>query len=382
MQTDNKLGSILKNQNIILILISALMIFISLYLTQHYFEIKFPKGLSGGSICNINEFFNCDKTTNSPLAAPFNAPTSVMGGIIGLFILAGVFLKKESYDRTLYFVLILNFVGCLALFGYSLLNLNSICLFCSFYYVLSGGALYIYFKKNIGFFPHAGLLVAFAVVSLVVLGSVRQMVVGQLAEIEKSDALLNESVIAEFNLLKKIDVQLPASEYKLNTVTNAPLQMTIFSDFECPACRAFSEQIPSILENYKDKIDINYFFYPLDQDCNPNINHPMHQHACHAAEAVICSPVANFFELHDTFFRNQNQFPVGFVEQLISQNHLEECVNASATKEKLQKIIDIAKPIDLHSTPTFVLNGAKFEGAVPYYKLKIILDYLLDKSSK
>jgi protein-disulfide isomerase len=36
----------------------------------------------------------------------------------------------------------------------------------------------------------------------------------------------------------------------------------------------------------------------------------------------------------------------------------------------------LAAPVDVQSTPTFLINGRKFEGAIPMYKMKIILDEL------
>jgi protein-disulfide isomerase len=165
-------------------------------------------------------------------------------------------------------------------------------------------------------------------------------------------------------------------------VADAPLQMIIFSDFECPACRALSEQIPQIMDEFKDKIDISYYYYPLDQSCNANVHRAMHQHACKAAAAAICLPERNFYDLHEMFFKNQDSFRGGFVENFISENKIDDCVNSQPTQDRLKQIIQLADPVHISSTPTFILNGSKFEGVVPYYKLKIILESLLKKPNQ
>lgn len=366
-----------RNRSIALFIISALMIYVSIYLTLHFFDVRFPKGLSGGSICNINEFFNCDKTTNSPLAAPFNMPISVFGAVIGLLVLAGAFFKSEKFSNTLYGILILNFAGCLVLFFYSLLHLSSICLFCSFYYLLSGAALYIYYKTARSFVPHIGVLAGAAVVIGLAGLSVRQVVLSRQAEIDKADSLLKESIMSEFSKLEKYDFDASGAPAKINTVAGAPLKMVIFSDFECPACRMLSEQLPLLLADYKDKIDISYFFYPLDQACNPNMTRELHIHACKAAAAALCLPDKDFHEVHDTFFNNQNKMSSGFVDQFIMQNNIEACVNDKTTQDRLKQIVLAGDKVGIRSTPTFLLNGKKFEGVVPYYKLKVILDTLL-----
>ena len=41
----------------LLIILSVIGMAISLYLTNHYMEVKFPQGLSQASACDINSFF-------------------------------------------------------------------------------------------------------------------------------------------------------------------------------------------------------------------------------------------------------------------------------------------------------------------------------------
>ena len=108
------------NTTIFLFVIAALMIGLSLNLTQHYFDIKFPTGLEGKSLCNINGFFNCDKTTLSPFSNILSIPISLFGALMGLIVLIGIAVKNEDYERTTYFALIVNFIGCVVLFLYSL----------------------------------------------------------------------------------------------------------------------------------------------------------------------------------------------------------------------------------------------------------------------
>lgn len=362
---------------IVLAASALLMILISVYLTNHYFEVRFPEGLSGGSICNINDFFNCDKISNSPLAAPFKVPLSIFGGLLGLLVAAGCLVKKESFQQTLFSIFALNFVGCLVLLFYSLFVLKGLCLFCSFYYILSAIVFYIYFKQNIKFSFSMKPIALIVIISLALALFVRHFVLLKVAEVENADSLLIESVMSEYKQLPQVSFVDSASDYKLNRVANAPIQMVIFSDFECPACKVLSEQIPEILKDYKEKINISYYFYPLDQSCNPNVNRAMHQHACKAAAASICMPTDNFYNLHDLFFNNQNSFSEGFVEKFIAEQKIESCTTSLETKNKLLEIIKAADPVQISSTPTFLINGVKFEGALPYYKLKIIIDSLL-----
>jgi len=100
------------NTTIAIFLLSAFMIGFSIYLTGHYFELKFPTGLESGSLCNLNSFFNCDKTTLSPVSNIAGVPISLFGIVIGALTMIGMFVKNENYEKTVYFTLILNMVVC------------------------------------------------------------------------------------------------------------------------------------------------------------------------------------------------------------------------------------------------------------------------------
>ncbi len=363
--------------------LGAAMLAISLYLTLHYFETRFPQGLSGGSLCNINDFFNCDKTITSPASAPFNVPISVLGAVIGVLVLFGALVRNLRYEKTLYFTAIVNLGGCLALFGYSLLGLRSLCPFCTLYYICSGLLVLLFYVQKKSWRPDFPILLSFAVVLLTVAFYQRTVVNGKIAAIEKSESTLRESVLTE--LAEKPQMGEPdyASKFKIIAAEKAQVRMVIFSDFECPACRMLSERLPEIIAKYKGRVDISYYFYPLDQACNPNMNRPLHQHACQAALAAICAtPKRDFLSLHDMLFENQEKISQGFVSQFIKNEGLEACVESKETKAELGRIIAAAAKFEVQSTPTFLLNGIKFQGVLPMYQLSIIFDDLIKKAAQ
>jgi len=182
------------NTTLLLILLSGLMLGFSLYLTQHFYDVKFPTGLAGGSLCNLNSFFNCDKATNSPMSAIFNIPISIFGAIIGSLALFGLIFKNEDYERSIYFVLLVNFAGCVLLFLYSLLVLHGLCPFCTLYYIASGALLFLFYKKSETWKPNPGFLISFAVVMLIVGYFSRQTVM----EKEAAQSAIGNDLIKQF----------------------------------------------------------------------------------------------------------------------------------------------------------------------------------------
>lgn len=363
---------------LIIFIISALMIAFSAYLTKHYFSMKFPTGLEGKSLCNINGFFNCDKTTLSTASNIGGMPISLFGILIGVFTMAGIFFKNEKYERTIFFTLAVNFLGCLLLFFYSLFVLKGLCPICSLYYVISGIAFFYFYKKSISLKPSLSYLTAFSVIVLLV-GGLTKIDINSKAQAQND---VSNDVIKQFYSLPDLGSPEIPSAYKITSVENAPLKMVIFSDFECPSCKLFSELIPQITARYLGKIDIQYYYYPLDNSCNPSMERPLHLYACKAAYVASCMPVQDFAKVHDEIFQNQDKFEANFLDEYIKKNKLEKCVADPQTKEKVVSLIKAADPFNIRSTPSYLINGVKIEGALPPDQIFAIMDEILKRAGK
>lgn len=365
------------NTTIFIFLLSAMMIGFSIYLTGHYFQLKFPTGLESGSLCNLNSFFNCDKTTLSAASNIAGIPISIFGIVIGALTMLGLFIKNENYEKTIYFTLMLNMVGCVLLFCYSLFILGGLCPFCTLYYIASGLTLWIFYKRSPAYTPAPGILFGFLAI-FVAVGIATKMNVN--SKTTQMSAVAND-LIKQYYGLPNLGAPAVASEFKIATAENAPIQMQIFSDFECPSCKAFSELMPQILTRYGGKINIQYFFYPLDNACNPSMERPMHQFACKAAYYSVCMPLEQFGTIHDDIFHHQESLG-DFLETNIKKNKLEACIKDPKTKAKVVALINQATPFNIRSTPTFLLNGVKIEGVLPSDQLFAIMDEILKRSQK
>ena len=119
-------------------LFTLVMAGVSIYLTNHYFDSLFATDLTAGSLCDINEYFNCDHTLASPLSNIFGVPISLMGLIFSLILFCGFFVpNKEAVEGTNHFLAILNVGGCIVLLLYSIIGLGGICPGCAVYYLFS-----------------------------------------------------------------------------------------------------------------------------------------------------------------------------------------------------------------------------------------------------
>ena len=273
-------------------------------------------------------------------------------------------------------ILIINAVGCLLLFIYSLAFLGGLCPFCTLYYIFSWAALFLYRKnsENIGIAP-----IPLAIYGVITLG-ISFAVYSHSANKEKNYSAIASSVIGQYEKLKDLGHPTIESDYRIVSATkkftDAPVQITKYSDFECPSCKALSQVLHRIAKAYPGKINIQYFFYPLDRSCNPKMTRDMHRNACKASYLAACLP-DKFSEIEEKIFEDQRAINSEFLDNLAKEYGVTECMNSEATKNKVVEYIKTGDAFNIQSTPTFFVNGKKIEGALPVVQLKAIIDSLL-----
>ena len=191
------------------------------------------------------------------------------------------------------------------------------------------------------------------------------------------------SLIDQFKNLENLGKPKMDSPFRIasssNEFTDSPIQLSIFSDFQCPACKALANMMHPIARKYKGKINIQYYYYPLDSACNSAVQRSIHPLACKAAYLATCLP-DKWVQVHDEIFENQGSLSLDWVLKYAKKNDVVECTNDSKTKELVVKIIDEAKQFNVQSTPTMLLNGVKIEGALPLNQMYILMDELIKKA--
>ncbi len=369
------------NIRVLLIFLSIAMVAVGIYLTNHYFDVKYPTGLSGGSMCDFNSFFNCDAATHSKAATLFGVPISLFGLLLGMLLLMGLPIKSARYEATLHHILYINAIGCFILLVYSLVALGSLCPFCTVYYILSFSVLGLFFKKSTLKKPDPAFLAGFGCVFMVAGG----LTLYYIGHKEKGQTALASSLISQFDRYEKLSNPTVLSPHKIAQATEdfakAPIQLIIFSDFQCPACKVLSSMMPAISKRYEGKINILYYFFPLDNACNAEMKAAIHPLACTLAYMAQCSG-SNFHKVHDDIFEHQESLSFEWIKKYSKSIAVEACMNLSETKQKVVELLEQGKQINLRSTPTLLLNGVKIEGSLPLNQFFILMDELVKRNAQ
>jgi protein-disulfide isomerase/uncharacterized membrane protein len=364
--------------NFLFLALSFLMVLIGVYLTQHYFDLKFPTGLAGAStLCNISDFWGCDKATLSIFGNIFGVPTSIFGLMMGVFGIMTALIGKESFERTAKFVFALNFLGCVVLFLYSVFVLESLCPMCTAYYVISGIVFFLFHKSSdYSYTPEVSVLGIFAILMLLPLIGTSFYIGSKESKIKS----ISNQYVEQFNQLKDYGDPTIESPFKVHMSTenfaDAPIRITIFSDFQCPYCKAVSDQVPSLIKAVGNNLNIQYMFYPLDMACNTQMKNSGHAFACQAAYIAACEK-EKFSKVHDHIFENQNSISAANLTKWEKEFGLSGCAENKEVKDYVQQTLSAGEQYKLQSTPTIIVNGKKLEGLVPTQHLIKILKSLV-----
>lgn len=153
---------------------------------------------------------------------------------------------------------------------------------------------------------------------------------------------------------------------------DAPITIVEFSDFECPFCKRWHDQVyQPLLKAYPGKIRIVYRNLPLTQ---------IHPQAMNAAEASLCAGEQDaYWEYHGKLFENSDALNDDLYAMLASDLGLdvtafETCMSEHKYQSEIEADMQFAVNLGVQSTPTFFINGLAVVGAQPLSTFQQVID--------
>ncbi len=152
----------------------------------------------------------------------------------------------------------------------------------------------------------------------------------------------------------------PTVEGKVMGDPNAPVTIEVFEDFQCPACKNFTDTVePQLIETYiktgKAKLVFRHFaFIGLE--------------STQAANASMCASEQNrFWDYHDVIFANQIGENIGsfsdrrlglFAEQLgLDMDAFNTCMQNNTYASLINDEKVLGQQYGVNATPSIVVNG-------------------------
>lgn len=164
---------------------------------------------------------------------------------------------------------------------------------------------------------------------------------------------------------------------------NAKVTLVEYSDFQCPACKAYEDIIKEIRNAYSaEDLRIVYRHFPLRSI------HPNADLAAQATEAA--GEEGKFWEMKDELFKNQAEWskekdPRGLFGAYAKAIGLdiaefeEDLLPEDDSKERVEKDYQSGVALGINSTPTFILNGVVIKNPQTVDEFKALIDAELKK---
>jgi protein-disulfide isomerase len=160
---------------------------------------------------------------------------------------------------------------------------------------------------------------------------------------------------------------------------NAPVRIDVFEDFQCPACRTYSEEIETrIIEDLVSTGKVYYVFHNytfLDGGGAGNGGE-----SDQAANAVMCAAEqGRFWEMHGTIFANWNGENQGAFSDRrlramaekagLDLEAFDACFDANTYQDEIQADFDAGTGLGVTGTPSVFVNQKIVNpGFVPSYE--------------
>lgn len=166
----------------------------------------------------------------------------------------------------------------------------------------------------------------------------------------------------------------------------APVTIVEFSDFQCPFCKRFYDQVlPSLDKEYisTGKVRLVFRDYPLE----------FHKNALPAAIAANCAQEqGKYWGVHNFLFEHPDKLNTASVissadELNLNREKFEKCVNDKTKETEINKDFQDGQLYGVRGTPSFFIGktednskemtGVYIRGAQPFQVFKTEIDELL-----
>jgi protein-disulfide isomerase len=152
---------------------------------------------------------------------------------------------------------------------------------------------------------------------------------------------------------------------------DAPVEIVVYSDFQCPYCGRVVPALEKVLEANSETVRLVFRDFPI------TAIHPL---AVGAAIAARCAhEQGKFWEYHDRLFANQGRLANEDLKQHaaalgLDAEQFSSCLDQEKTRPLVEEAAASGERLGISATPAFFINGRLLSGAQPYEAFQSIID--------
>jgi protein-disulfide isomerase len=157
----------------------------------------------------------------------------------------------------------------------------------------------------------------------------------------------------------------------------APITLVEYGDYECPYCGDAHSVVKSLVKAMAPNLRFIFRNMPLNE------THPYAQFAAEAAEAAAAQ--GRFWEMHDAIYDHQSEFGSALVNKLaqllkLDMPRFDADMQARLHRPKVKNDFMSGMLSGVAATPTFFINGKRYDGSVDERSLFLALRRELPRS--
>ncbi len=158
---------------------------------------------------------------------------------------------------------------------------------------------------------------------------------------------------------------------------SSPVTVSVFIDFRCPHCAALHEALGRLAARFpRGHLWVRYLYFPSRQA----------PESFAAAEAAECAAAQHQFAAYaDRLFRKGRWDEAALVaaatELGLDPEEFTSCRQEHRSRSTIAEHLRVAGELEVTATPTWVINGRLYEGAMAYDDLERIVQRLLSETA-
>jgi protein-disulfide isomerase len=159
----------------------------------------------------------------------------------------------------------------------------------------------------------------------------------------------------------------------------ATVVVVLFSDFQCPFCKAEAQMLrQNLIANYPTQVRLYFIDFPIEK------LHPWAKAAAIAGRCVFRQDPASFWEYYDWIYGRQETITPDNLKSIVTTwskdrkdidtLQLGECMDTKGTEKEVDGELDKAKTMEVDGTPTLFVNGRRIQNSIEWPNLKATID--------
>lgn len=219
-------------------------------------------------------------------------------------------------------------------------------------------------------------------------------------------ALRSAHRVAPEDLVDWERVERPMADRNAAGDPNAPIKIVEYSDFQCPYCARFTQEVePLLIENYIKTGKVYFVSRTMGNFVSDNIAYyyqrPAKTESIDAAMAVYCAAdQGKFWEMHDGLFANalgedagsftRNRLLAIAEKAGLDVAEFKECLNSEKYRQQAEQDAADGRAAGVQGTPSFVISyqvGGETKtqlipGLLPFEQFRQVLDAILAEADR